>query len=68
MFAGRGTAVGDSASQQQMLANEMLAMGRFDASAKYRVLSFVLAGSRWSYFSTVIRFDEIGFSAARALI
>jgi hypothetical protein len=53
LFSGRGKAVGESSNIQQ--ANEMLAMGKFDASAKYRVLSFVLAGSRWSYFSTVIR-------------
>jgi len=54
LLAGPGKVGAGFASQQQMLATELLTTGRFDASAKYRVLSFVLTGTRWSYFSMVI--------------
>ncbi|XP_059479147.1 uncharacterized protein LOC132198883 isoform X5 [Neocloeon triangulifer] len=49
--AGRKSFPNSVSWQQQLKAKELLDLGRHDASGRFRIVPFVLAGSRWSSLS-----------------
>ncbi|XP_059479145.1 uncharacterized protein LOC132198883 isoform X3 [Neocloeon triangulifer] len=51
VFRGRKSFPNSVSWQQQLKAKELLDLGRHDASGRFRIVPFVLAGSRWSSLS-----------------